>query len=341
MSEKNVCYFHIGMDKCGSSSLHTYFISNAEYLSEKCNLFYLNTYQFDKLFPITDAFEQYVYKHTKEFKNKDIFISNRNVCWNIDSLCRNYNSLNELLLFKYTIKPIIYIPRIDDWLKRIYIENFNHADSKHDDYHSLVYNFYQIVKKFQLLVDTFGKDNVIFRIFYKDMLKNKNIIDDLLSVIFKNEDMMDNLPNTVYRKNPTMSSFSSDMPYKISLNTKSKNNFEKIIGFNKRKDIDDLYDYRYDTRQECLKIIDESFNMKYAFYDSPPPIEIIEDINQYIDGYNTLFKDRPFDLNDEDFKYQKEILCLSNLVFLCIDKINQLNEKFDNINNSKNSGGGE
>ena len=332
MARNNILYIHIGMDKCGTSSIHSYLDDNKNELLKQ-NLFYLDTYDFNQLFPIDTKFENYILKSNKLFKNKDVIISNRTLYTNIPNLLNSLHQLHELFM-NYTIKIIMYVPKLDDWCKKLYIQEFDHADSTYHDYNSYLFNMVSTVKKFPILINKFGKENVIFRIFDKTKLKNHDIIEDIVNIISKDRYCPIDVKNTTYRRNPTISSFSTDMPYKMALLTNRDNTSNK------------LYNYSYKTRKECLQVVDESFNMEYCKYDCPPPLEVIDTINEFVPGYADLYKNKPFDLNDVDFKYNKEILCLSNLVYLCIDKINELTESFKSLKSNKfdtpydNDGGG-
>ncbi len=194
----NTIYIHMGNLKTGSTAIQAYLFKYKQELLEKHNLLipqsitYSYTVYSGEPYHIHKGFEEITHEDIEAFvkeiaanPGKDILISNE---W--------YNGVSdkELAFFNrvlpnYQVKVIFYVRRIDSFLKSFFNEQRKRRVMQqfvfYETYiqNGIKYFTDNALFRIKTSVDALGKENVILKLYDRNLLKNNDIICDFFEIL--------------------------------------------------------------------------------------------------------------------------------------------------------------
>jgi len=200
MRFKKTLFIHIGTGKTGTTSIQKYLKENSEFINYKYNLNYCKSGRGDSINHRALDFNSVnnnLSSYKKVVANINLLINEINQHNSKYHLIsdENFPGLNsrEIELYKkklggkFNIKVIVYLRRQDKYLESWYkqvIKTGSYATDVNILFSQLfkrgILNYYDLVKSW---ADIFEKENVIVRLYEKNLLINQNVIDDILYAI--------------------------------------------------------------------------------------------------------------------------------------------------------------
>ncbi len=212
MGSKTI-FIHIGLEKTGTTSIQNFLYNNSKKLQLE-SLFYstslgvnqtsLSIYSgqdkhINSLAPkeqekiiIRKELPRKIKNIIKEFEKsgcKNLVFSNEH----LSSRLKNTNDINKLKglfdQYDYPVKIIMYVRNQVDLLESIYFEGIKAGakDSLSDWAKKFGYFELDFIKMIEKWESVFGEESIIVKLFDRRVLKNKDAIDDFLSILSINK----------------------------------------------------------------------------------------------------------------------------------------------------------
>ena len=189
-------YIHVGSPKTGTTALQSFLYNNRNILAKTVNLYYPSTGAnperggtHQDLFPVHRKVWTQLRNETYAFPGCDLVLSEE-ILWgkSFSNLKQEHLSTIRQLFSEYNIKIVVYLRRIDDHFKSVFAQlTTNEKYFKKNSYMDFFQghkNAYKILtKKIEIAIGLVGRENVLFRLYDKNSLKDGDIITDFFDLL--------------------------------------------------------------------------------------------------------------------------------------------------------------
>ena len=188
-------YIHAGMPKTGTTTLQSFLYNNRTLLAERFKIYYPatgvnpqrgGTHQ--ELFPVTPKIWNQLRKELSAFPSCDVVVSEEGIYGNA---FRGFEPCHldivREILPSYDVKIILYLRRLDDYLKSLFNELTRLGlFLKKPSYAEFIANknvSLTMSKRLSIATELVGKDNLLFRFYDKKIMKGGDIIADFFDLL--------------------------------------------------------------------------------------------------------------------------------------------------------------
>ena len=326
--------FHAGSHKTGTTGLQFFMADNESLLSEKYNIFIPKLERYcpeilrtltRNIFPFSEKRKQLL-AELKKNEGRVFLISDEEMVW-LKQCDTNFINDFHKLFPDYKIEIVYYLRRIDDYLRSMYSQcikdshgyllpygHYSYFDFCREEFFSIENSKRSFLpsEEISYLYSLVGKENVIIRLYDKNILLNGDIVDDFFSLfnisLGKNKHLL---------ANPTINN---------KLLSHVRNNI--------------LFDMHGPRLTETIKYIAErasivsqdvsQINTQFLACAE----EEIDKISAFFPGYRDIFKDRPCDISfDELGKCDHENVFHSSLLYSILSKIDAISDGIAAVSN--------
>lgn len=322
-------YIHAGMPKTGTTALQSFLKENMKSLPKKIGMLHpktglrANRVSHIDLFPVTNEIWNELAREISLHRGKDVVISYENIALNNFSFLEGKAfDLIQKVFHGYTIKIILYIRRIDDYIKSRFAQELRASGREtYAAYFELMRQkrnpclyVSDLIKKAEGII---GKDNLIVRIYDRSKLHNNDIISDFFSIF--NIKLPKNM-KFASRTNPSLPSQS--LPFL------SKTWFPDSMPPHVGKQIRTLINQAY-TFTNGSGVGDDYLA---EFGDE------INKIDNLVPGYKTLFDDRPCSFSFSEVDPEPQSLLICSLLYSLLGQGVALEKRLEDLqkNNMQN-----
>lgn len=312
VNTQKILYIHAGGPKTGSTSLQQFFAINEQLLLERHNIYFPQTSRFStkKFLHIRHNAKSFL-SETKNLNAlitelqencaHNFIISEERIGENFQVNAHNVDMIKSSLP-NHNIKVIFYLRKIDEQIRSLYSQHvksgFIYPIRSYPEYINKLASerpsmmFYsEMIEKFQ---EWFGSENVILRIYQREVLHGYDIVDDFFDAI--NIRLSDD--------------FARDKDINLSLNTKLTPFLTRYI----RKD-----DNKVTIEDEILRLAENISLIEHSIKDQDnitrKVCAEIDRLEQYCPGYKNLFDTTGVNLDFPEMNAEPYQLFLIGLLY--------------------------
>ncbi len=293
----NTLYVHMGNLKTGSTAIQAYLYQFEDELLEKHNL--LVPKSIAETYTVYSGEPYYIHKNFKEITHDDIAAFKKEIAENPnrDMVISNewYNGFSEKelpffreVLPNYNIKVILYVRRVDNFLKSFYNEQRKRRVVPdlvfYESYveKGIKYFTDNTLHRIKTSIEALGKENVILRLYDRKLLKNNDIICDFLDIL--GIDLQENP-----QKNKSINASVEVDSFAYLCSAQSILSKESVPFYAEQ------YNRIFHLFLDAQKSIPSLSEKLHA--EAIENIEqAVEELEKYVPGYKTLYDNKPIDI---------------------------------------------
>ncbi len=322
---KPVFYIHAGSHKTGTTAIQDFFFKYKEELTRDTELYFPktfahpnNTYRHSlcKIFKNEDSLNLLL-TELAEHRGKDFFITDEEMNY----ISKEQYELIQEVLPEYDFKIIFYIRKYDDYVKSLFNERTKVAQRwgiAYTDYASFLDNFfptsiYSPEKRLEIYSAAVGKENLILKIYDRALLKNNDVVDDILDILG-----VEKISSTEsVSSNPNVRG--ELLPFLATAATFTKNKDYSNSSYEQYNNITSLLVESYNS----IPKIDEQTLTKHIT-EIQSAITVIDD---FIPGYKDLFRNKEINIDPPHTNLEGKDVFLATLLYSLMNDVQELREE--------------